>query len=107
MNDTGTLEKGEEYSEMGATLVNAGFPNEAKVILERGMAANVFDAQSKSRAQATSNVRARVRRSTPKNLPTPTSNSRQPRRRTRSLASASSTSARETIRRPPARFRRA
>ena len=52
MNDTGTLEKGEEYSEMGATLVNAGFPNEAKQILERGMAANVFDAQSKSRAQA-------------------------------------------------------
>ena len=52
MDETGTLDKGEEYAEMGATLVNGGFPNEAKQILERGMSANVFDAQAKGRAQA-------------------------------------------------------
>jgi outer membrane protein assembly factor BamD (BamD/ComL family) len=52
MDETGTLDKGEEYAEMGATLVTGGFPNEAKQILERGMSANVFDAQAKSRAQA-------------------------------------------------------
>ncbi len=52
MNDTGTLDKGEEYAEMGSTLVTGGFPNEAKQVLERGMASNVFQADSKSRAQA-------------------------------------------------------
>lgn len=52
MDETGTLDKGEEYGEMGATLVTGGFPNEAKQILERGMSANVFDGAAKSRAQA-------------------------------------------------------
>ncbi|MBP6106417.1 MAG: tetratricopeptide repeat protein [Steroidobacteraceae bacterium] len=52
MNDTDTLDKGEEYAEMGGTLVNAGFPNEARQILERGMSANLFQGDSKARAQA-------------------------------------------------------
>jgi tetratricopeptide (TPR) repeat protein len=52
MNDTQTLDKGEEYAEMGSTLVTGGYPNEAKMILERGMSANVFQGESKSRAQA-------------------------------------------------------
>ena len=52
MNDTETLDKGEEYAEMGSTLVTGGYPNEAKAILERGMSANVFQGESKSRAQA-------------------------------------------------------
>ena len=52
MEDTGTLDKGEEYAEMGTTLVTGGFPNEAKQVLERGMAKNVFGADSKSRAQS-------------------------------------------------------
>jgi Tfp pilus assembly protein PilF len=52
MEDTGTLEKGDEFAEMGTTLVAGGFPNEAKQVLERGMAQNVFSADSKSRAQA-------------------------------------------------------
>jgi Tfp pilus assembly protein PilF len=52
MEDTGTLDKGEEYAEMGTTLVTGGFPNEAKQVLERGMAKNVFSADSKSRAQS-------------------------------------------------------
>jgi Tfp pilus assembly protein PilF len=52
MEDTGTLDKGEEYAEMGTTLVTGGFPNEAKQVLERGMAKSVFGADSKQRAQA-------------------------------------------------------
>ncbi len=52
MNDTDTLDKGEEFAEMGSTLVTGGFPNEAKLVLERGMAKNVFQADSKTRAQA-------------------------------------------------------
>ena len=52
MNDTETLDKGEEFAEMGTTLVAGGFPNEAKQVLERGMSANVFQGESKSRAQA-------------------------------------------------------
>jgi Tfp pilus assembly protein PilF len=51
MEDTNTLDKGEEYGEMGATLVTGGFPIEAKQILERGMAANVFQGDAKARAQ--------------------------------------------------------
>ncbi|HEX9207189.1 MAG TPA: tetratricopeptide repeat protein [Steroidobacteraceae bacterium] len=52
MNDTGTLDKGEEYAEMGSTLITGGFPNEAKQVLERGMAAGVFSGDAKGRAQA-------------------------------------------------------
>ena len=52
MDDTGTLDKGEEFAEMGATLVTGGFPNEAKQILERGLASNTLDAQAKTRVQA-------------------------------------------------------
>jgi len=52
MEDTGTLDKGEEYAEMGTTLVAGGFPNEAKQVLERGMAKNAFSADSKPRAQS-------------------------------------------------------
>jgi hypothetical protein len=52
MEDTGTLDKGDEFAEMGSTLVAGGFPNEAKQVLERGMAQNVFAADSKARAQA-------------------------------------------------------
>ena len=52
MDDTGTLDKGEEFAEMGATLVTGGFPNEAKQILERGLSSNTLDAQAKTRVQA-------------------------------------------------------
>jgi hypothetical protein len=51
MSDTNTLDKGDEYSEMGSMLIAGGFPNEAKLVLERGMAANVFKADQKARAQ--------------------------------------------------------
>jgi tetratricopeptide (TPR) repeat protein len=52
MNDTSTLDKGEEYAEMGSTLITGGFPNEAKQVLERGMSANLFQGDARSRAQA-------------------------------------------------------
>jgi len=52
MVDTDTLSKPEEYSEMVTTLMTGGFPTEAKLILERGMAANVFKGDSLTRAQA-------------------------------------------------------
>ena len=52
MQDTDTLDKADDYSEMGATLVSGGFPNEAKQVLERGMAANVFEGDSRARAQS-------------------------------------------------------
>jgi tetratricopeptide (TPR) repeat protein len=52
MNDTSTLDKGEEYAEMGSTLITGGFPNEAKQVLERGMSANLLQGDAKSRAQA-------------------------------------------------------
>lgn len=52
MNDTSTLDKGEEYAEMGSTLITGGFPNEAKQVLERGMAASLFEGVARTRAQA-------------------------------------------------------
>jgi len=52
MADTNTLDKGEEFAEMGGTLVTAGFPTEAKQVLERGMSANLLQGDAKARAQA-------------------------------------------------------
>jgi tetratricopeptide (TPR) repeat protein len=51
MQDTGTLDKADDYAEMGSTLVTAGYPNEAKQVLERGMSSGAFTGDSKSRAQ--------------------------------------------------------
>jgi outer membrane protein assembly factor BamD (BamD/ComL family) len=52
MNDTNTLDKPDEFTEMGATLVTGGFPNEAKGILERAIATNQLQGDAKARAQA-------------------------------------------------------
>ena len=52
MEDTNTLDKGDEFSEMGNVLVSAGYPLEAKRILERGMAENIYDGTSKMSATA-------------------------------------------------------
>jgi tetratricopeptide (TPR) repeat protein len=52
MVDTNTISQPEEYSEMANALLTAGFPNEAKTILERGLAANVFTGDALTRAQA-------------------------------------------------------
>jgi len=51
MVDTNTLSKPEEYSEMATTLMTGGFPSEAKQVLERGLAANVFKGDMLTRAQ--------------------------------------------------------
>jgi hypothetical protein len=52
VDQTSTLDKAEEYSEMATVLVAGGFPNEAQQVLERGMSANVFTGDAKSREQS-------------------------------------------------------
>ena len=51
MADTNTLEKPEDYSEMATLLLGAGYPGEAKGILDRGLAAGVFKGEALTRAQ--------------------------------------------------------
>lgn len=52
MSDTGTIDKPEEYSEAATVLMSGGFPTEAKAVLERGLAANVFQGEAATRAKA-------------------------------------------------------
>lgn len=51
MADTNTVDKADDYSEMGASLLLGGYPNEAKQVLERGMGSGVFSGDAKARAQ--------------------------------------------------------
>ena len=51
MADTNTLDKADDYAEMGSTLVAGGFPNEAKQVLEQGMATGLFSGDGRTRAQ--------------------------------------------------------
>jgi Tfp pilus assembly protein PilF len=51
MDETSTLDKADEYSEMATVLLAGGFPAEAQRILERGMSANVFSGDAQSREQ--------------------------------------------------------
>ena len=50
MEETSSLNKGDEFAEMGNVLLTAGFPIEAKRVLERGMAEDIYDGTSKSSA---------------------------------------------------------
>jgi tetratricopeptide (TPR) repeat protein len=52
IDETQTLDKAEEYSEMASTLITGGYPTEAKQVLERGMAKSVFTGDAKTRAQS-------------------------------------------------------
>ena len=52
IDETRTLDKAEEYSEMASTLIAGGYPTEAKQVLERGLAKNVFTGDAKTRAQS-------------------------------------------------------
>lgn len=52
MDDTRTLDKAEEYSEMASVLVTGGYPTEAKGILERGVSANLFQGDARTRAES-------------------------------------------------------
>ena len=52
MDQTKTLDKADEYSEMANVLFAGGFPAEAAGVLERGLAANVFTGEALTRAKA-------------------------------------------------------
>jgi hypothetical protein len=52
MDETNTLDKADEYSEMATVLLAGGFPGEAQRILERGMSANLFSGDAQGRVQA-------------------------------------------------------
>lgn len=52
MEQTSTLDKAEEYSEMASALLTGGFPAEAEQILQRGISAGVFTGDGKARAQS-------------------------------------------------------
>jgi predicted Zn-dependent protease len=49
MDQTNTLDKAEEYSEMAGVLIAGGFPAEAAKILERGLSANLFTGDALAR----------------------------------------------------------
>lgn len=51
-DETRTLDKADEYSEMASTLITGGYPTEARQVLDRGLAANVFTGEAKTRAQS-------------------------------------------------------
>ena len=51
MEDTKSLDKGEEYAEMATALVAGGFPSEAKRILEKGMSEGLLTGPEKARAE--------------------------------------------------------
>lgn len=52
MDQTNTLDKGEEYSEFAAVLLSGGYPGEAQQVLERGTSSNVFTGDARGRAQS-------------------------------------------------------
>jgi tetratricopeptide (TPR) repeat protein len=51
MQDTDTMDKPDEFAEAASVMVAGGFPTEAQHTIEEGMAANVFQGESKQRAQ--------------------------------------------------------
>jgi hypothetical protein len=51
MEDTNTLDKGEEYAEMATALVGGGFPSEAKRVLEKAMSGGLLEGDAKGRAE--------------------------------------------------------
>jgi hypothetical protein len=51
MEDTHTLDKGEEYAEMATALVGGGFPSEAQRVLEKAMASGLLSGNDKTRAE--------------------------------------------------------
>jgi tetratricopeptide (TPR) repeat protein len=52
IEQTNTLDKPEEYSEMAGVLISGGFPSEAAKILELGMTANVFTGPTLTREKS-------------------------------------------------------
>jgi hypothetical protein len=52
MEQTDTLDKPDEFSEMGSTLLAGGFPAEAARILQQGLSAKLFSGDALARVQA-------------------------------------------------------
>jgi hypothetical protein len=52
MDQTNTLDKGDEYSEFATALLAGGYPGEAQQVLERAMSANLFTGDTKTREQS-------------------------------------------------------
>jgi outer membrane protein assembly factor BamD (BamD/ComL family) len=52
IDQTNTLDKADEYSEMASTLIAGGFPSEAEAVLQRGLSASLFSGDAKTRAQS-------------------------------------------------------
>ena len=52
MEQTSTLDKADEYTEMATVLIAGGYPGEAQQVLERAMSANLVSGDAKGRAQA-------------------------------------------------------
>ncbi len=52
MDQTRTLDKADEFSEMANVLYSGGFPAESVAILERGLAASAFSGEALTRAKA-------------------------------------------------------
>jgi len=50
MEDTKSLDKGEEYTEMAEALVGGGFPSEAQRVLEKAMSEGLLTGDAKTRA---------------------------------------------------------
>jgi Tetratricopeptide repeat len=50
MEDTNSLDKGEEYAEMATALVGGGFPSEAKRVLEKATSGGLLAGDAKTRA---------------------------------------------------------
>ena len=61
MDQTNTLDKSEEYSEMATVLFAGGFPAEAAKILDLGMTAKVFTGDTLAREKADLDRRPRGR----------------------------------------------
>jgi outer membrane protein assembly factor BamD (BamD/ComL family) len=107
MDDTGTLDKPDEYSEMGASLITGGFPMKQSRCSSEDSAPQRLTAQRRLARRQTSTALARGRPWTRKTCRMPRSSSRRPSRGTRWWPSASSISAPATMQRQPTPSRRA
>jgi tetratricopeptide (TPR) repeat protein len=52
MDQTSTLDKGDEYTEFATVLIAGGYPGEAQQVLERAMSSTTLAGDAKGRAQA-------------------------------------------------------
>jgi tetratricopeptide (TPR) repeat protein len=60
MVDTGTMDKGEEFTEAASVMNAGGFPTEAKTLLEKGRAANAYQGESRRAPTRSSSAQTRA-----------------------------------------------